>query len=642
MWTSKFVRSDSSVVTSEDIMSVEYVEDTQTEQDVSFGGTVASSVKATLRGILPTGIQAGEEILYYRVDDSGTETLIGHFFVEKPEMVTKNTYTFTAYDPISLLDKDLSGWLSTVTFPRTLVQLAGDVCTACGLTFATSTFPNSSYSVAEFAVEQVTGRQLLSMIATLAGRYVRATSSGTIEFAWYSANNNTQIAPQTEGASAGVTRIAYYADSLNHNYYQCTAVTAMRYTYTDDGESAVVTYPQTIDDTYNVMDVSTNLLLTGATVAQIRTVLSNMLSEITSLVYVPCKFRVERNSRLQAGDIVSVVDANGYTFNTLIMKYRWTESGLECESTGNANRASLSAVVTRLTEPTQVTQVTQQQAVERVNQIFAPESTPSNPVLTDSFVQEIEGAINITGFVTFTDLSQTGQSTINGANITTGSISSANGDVTFNLDNAYIRVDYDSEHYMQMDVGGITFHWLNNLNDDVIGGIEFFAQGTSEVNVGVTTNQVWGVHEVNNGYSYSYYMGTNLYGGEIVIMDDFGAWAGEFAMDSETSMVTVGKLCLEHYDSSDTKQSAGTIYGIYHGTAQITENFQTITYAPSGKTGWNTPIVMACYATDQQTIGAGDYPSIKIRRVDNTSFQIGWGGSGSAVYPVQWVVLDLG
>ena len=56
-------------------------------------------------------ITAGDALTYYRQDDAGSRTKVGVFYAEKPTRTKRNSYKVTAYDTMSKLDADFSGWL---------------------------------------------------------------------------------------------------------------------------------------------------------------------------------------------------------------------------------------------------------------------------------------------------------------------------------------------------------------------------------------------------------------------------------------------------------------------------------------------------------------------------------------------------
>lgn len=70
--------------------------------------------------------------------------------------------------------------------------------------------------------------------------------------------------------------------------------------------------------------------------------------------------------------------------------------------------------------------------------------------------------VEITGFVTFSSLSTSGQSTINGGNITTGTIGSAAGNTQYNLDEGWIRTGTASGAHVL--INSTTIRWFIDAN----------------------------------------------------------------------------------------------------------------------------------------------------------------------------------
>lgn len=70
--------------------------------------------------------------------------------------------------------------------------------------------------------------------------------------------------------------------------------------------------------------------------------------------------------------------------------------------------------------------------------------------------------VEITGFVTFSSLSTSGKSTINGGNITTGTIGSAAGNTQYNLDEGWIRTGTTSGAHVL--INSTTIRWFIDAN----------------------------------------------------------------------------------------------------------------------------------------------------------------------------------
>ncbi|MBR4108723.1 MAG: hypothetical protein IKK41_00135 [Oscillospiraceae bacterium] len=163
-----------------------------TEDELMPGAVCAGMLEASVIAEKPLNVAAGEEVTLYTVSDTGARRKEGIFIAEKPVWESANRYKLTAYDRISRLDKDLTGWLANLSgWPYGLLDFAGMVCAECGLELITQEIPNGDYPVQAFSGEGVTGRQLISWVGQASCRFCRATPDGQMEFAWYEKTGKT-------------------------------------------------------------------------------------------------------------------------------------------------------------------------------------------------------------------------------------------------------------------------------------------------------------------------------------------------------------------------------------------------------------------------------------------------------------------
>lgn len=182
-------------------------------------------------------ITAGDALTYYRQDDAGNRTKVGVFYAEKPTRTKRNSYKITAYDNMSKLDADFSGWLhaNQAQFPKTIWHLVQLACQRAGVTLASSSLPiNGSYSVQAFYADDLTCRQIISWAAEAAGCYAHMNADGKLQFLTYTDKRSTaKITP--DGASNST---AYYADSLSYEDYTVKAIHNKARTTTYDLDNA--------------------------------------------------------------------------------------------------------------------------------------------------------------------------------------------------------------------------------------------------------------------------------------------------------------------------------------------------------------------------------------------------------------------
>lgn len=285
-------------------------------------------------------ITAGDVLTYYRQDDAGNRTKVGVFYAEKPTRTKRNSYKVTAYDTMSKLDADFSGWLhaNQAQFPKTIWQLVQLACQRAGVALASSSLPiNGSYSVQAFYADDLTCRQIISWAAEAAGCYAHMNADGKLQFLTYTDKRSTvKITP--DGASNST---AYYADSLSYEDYTVKAIEKVQIRQSDSDVGVIYPDSTTATNTYAVQG---NLLLTTGTEANLKTVVQNLYNALKNVTYTPCKVAVPSSSGLACGQIVHVKDARGREFDTYLMSATISSGKASFESVGSASRESSSAV----------------------------------------------------------------------------------------------------------------------------------------------------------------------------------------------------------------------------------------------------------------------------------------------------------
>lgn len=285
-------------------------------------------------------ITAGDALTYYRQDDAGNRTKVGVFYAEKPTRTKRNSYKVTAYDTMSKLDVDFSGWLhaNQAQFPKTIWQLVQLACQRAGVALASSSLPiNGSYSVQAFYADDLTCRQIISWAAEAAGCYAHMNADGKLQFLTYTDKRRTaKITP--DGASNST---AYYADSLSYEDYTVKAIEKVQIRQSDSDVGVIYPDSTTATNTYAVQG---NLLLTTGTEANLKSVVQNLYNVLKNVTYTPCKVSVPSSSGLACGQIVHVKDARGREFDTYLMSATISSGKASFESVGSASRESSSAV----------------------------------------------------------------------------------------------------------------------------------------------------------------------------------------------------------------------------------------------------------------------------------------------------------
>lgn len=380
--TSKILKADSTVISN--IKSVIYTETVNAGEGLRPGCVASAYIEVECFGAQSNAPSAGEALTYYQVDGNGTETLIGVFYAE-PSIPTKKTFKFTAYDAVSKLDKPYSERLNAIqtNFPMTIYALVSDACNVAGVTLGSASWPLSTQTVQAFYVDGLTCRNILQYAAELAGKFVRADSSGEVVFDWYT-TASTGIKP---GAATGY--VPYKQDGLTYDNYTVLACDAVAikpsgtegaaYIYpttygtvtatdpngdgnviltnlvvTDDGSGNLYLGVGAEDDNSdgnveitesasasNTLILSWNLLLTNATEAAYTAAAQNIYNVMSAL---PAYRHATVNlftfmNPFRAGQFVSITDAQGVSFTAPIFEMRVQASGAEIKSSGKESYA---------------------------------------------------------------------------------------------------------------------------------------------------------------------------------------------------------------------------------------------------------------------------------------------------------------
>lgn len=278
-------------------------------------------------------LHQADEMRAYRIDGDGVHHDLGLFRLEKPERPSPHILRITAYDRVSCLDKDLTGWLAGLEgWPYPLLTFAGMVCDACGLQLKNTQIPNGAYPVQMFAGREITGRKLMQWVGQIAGRFCRATAEGDLEFAWY--------APSQVTLTPGGDRV-YFQGGLSYEAYQVSPIEKVHLRLTQ--EDVGVVWPEETGEK-NTLVVMGNYLLTTTDSDTLLPVAQTLYEQLKDLTYTPCKVKLPGGMDIRAGDRITVTDKNGTSFETLVMKKVQAGQMDTLESTGSYCRDSSAAV----------------------------------------------------------------------------------------------------------------------------------------------------------------------------------------------------------------------------------------------------------------------------------------------------------
>lgn len=361
----------SSGVTGEDaIVSVTVTQAVNSGTQLKIGSVCAAMLEATVLG--DGVIAAGERLTVWRQDEEGNTYDLGVFIAEKPVRKGAHYLKVTAYDPVVLLDKDVTILLQGL--PTVSLQvLAEEVCRYCGVTLAGEQLPLGELPVTGISGQGITGRQVLGWIGELTGKFCRANTQGQVEFSWYRENADAQLGitagaghSYKEGVLQGLSgsydagaltlagkvengvltleltpgqkTLGYYQGGLTLEEYTVAVIEKVQLRKSADDVGTV--YPDGLEEGCNTYIVEGNPLLGALPEEVLPTVAEHLFGVLQGVCYTPCKVSLPASFSLAPGDVVQLTDKRGKTFTIYIMTK--TQQGqkdtLEC--TGEPRRDS--------------------------------------------------------------------------------------------------------------------------------------------------------------------------------------------------------------------------------------------------------------------------------------------------------------
>lgn len=383
----------------------------------------------------------------------------------------KNKATLTAYDNVYALEASADQWLASLTFPKTLKELTNSMTVKTSITIRLPEDSFSSFTVNQnFITNNVSYRQILGFIGQLTNRFFVATTTGAIEGQRYTTSatviDNSKYISLTvdENAIDPIDRlqiqsthddIGYVAGTGTNTYIitenplvfsanKATATTTLATNLLNGLKT--ITYTPMKFNTFNDygVDVGNILTINGKTCYVMKktikasgcefecvgnkrretqkteqhsaiTALNNKTNELVRTVD-------ETKSTITSiqGSITNIEDEQG---NITSQMATITTEQSEIKQTAQGLTSTVSSIQTSLqnldgeVETLSSTVSTVQQTATGLT------STVTQQGQTISEIRQDLDKIDISGYVTFTDLSTSGNTTINGSNITTGYIS---------------------------------------------------------------------------------------------------------------------------------------------------------------------------------------------------------------------------
>lgn len=384
---------------------------------------------------------------------------------------TKDKATITAYDKVYDLEANADSWLASLTFPMTLKELTDSMATKLNMKILLPEDTFSSFVVNQnFITNNVSYRQILSYIGQLTNRYFKWGGSGILEGMRYTESttviDNTKYISLTmeENAIDPIDRLQIQSTHDDIGYVVGTGtntyiITENPLVFSASKATATTTLATNLLDglkniTYTPMKFST-FKDYGIDVGAILTINGKTCYVMKKTIKASgCEFecignkrretqKAEQHSAITAlnnktNELVRTVDETKSTITSVqgsITKIEDEQGNITSQmATITTEQSEIKQTAQGLTSTVSSIQTSLQNLDGEVETLSSTVSTVQQTAtgLTSTVTQQGEtisqirqdlDKIDISGYVTFTDLKTSGSTTINGSNITTGYIS---------------------------------------------------------------------------------------------------------------------------------------------------------------------------------------------------------------------------
>lgn len=304
-------------------------------RELTLGSVCAAMLEAEL--LIPSGelgLTAGEEVTLYWVTGENREKA-GIFVADKPEKTGNGTYSLTAFDRVSRLDKDVTQWLEGLQdWPYALLDFGKLVCRQCGVELANTEIPNGDYQVQKFTARGITGRQLLFWVGEAACRFLRATPEGALLLDWYTPAEKTVSASGED---------FYYQDTLTYSDYRTAPIDRVQLRF-DEKDVGTIYPPEAVGNTYAVTG---NYLLTAQDAQSLLPVAEALYGALAGVQFTPCKLTVPSRLGIREGQILRVQTPSGEELTAYVMSRTASRGRDTLECTGSYTREASAAVTSQ-------------------------------------------------------------------------------------------------------------------------------------------------------------------------------------------------------------------------------------------------------------------------------------------------------
>jgi len=399
------------------------------DKNIEIGAAVSSQIEIPLINVdgALNNFSFGRCKVYLDVYDTANSAWrvcpMGVYIIDLPTKRRVKLISASGYDQMQLLDTICDSWWAGLNWSGgiTLSALLTSMANQLGVKVSTATASallNSSvsYTEAPFACVEVTYREVLKYIAEATGTIARFDRDGYLDLRFFSA------------AKIGGNTVTINADTVGNTCldidiaeYQAAAIDLLKVKIAEDDIGV------TVGSGTNQYTIVNNLFLYGSTATIITARATPIYNRLNGLgAYTPIQAKLIYDWSLEAGDIINIVrDSTTYPVLIFQQTLAWRGGYVTADILADGDNVRPVMDYDERASYRMASEMSQKvgdnEIISKINQ-------------TAESIQIQASKVDLAGYVTFTNLSTSGQTTIDGGNITTGTIDAST--VTVNNINA--------------------------------------------------------------------------------------------------------------------------------------------------------------------------------------------------------------
>ncbi len=356
---------------------------------------------------------------------------LGFFTVDSAKKQTDLRFKdIVAYDRMKKFDIDVSDWYNALNFTgMTLAQFRSSLCDYCGVVEDSFTaLPNDSMTVEKtITATEFSGREVLFACEQLNGCFGQIGRNGKLRHV---------ILPTSPVETITTEMLTSPAE-----FEEYTVKAIDKIQIKSEGDDIGGIYGSGT----NAFIIQGNFLCYGKNASELNAIAQNLSVNVFNRPYTPCKADVIGLPYVMPGDLITIDNKTTYVMQRTLtgiqaLSDNYMARGSEYASNIIASNTEIKALKSKvhkivntveemtstITDLENKTETSISQLSDSIDLKVSKDDVIAEINLSPEEIQISADKIDLTGYATFIDLETEGNTVINGANITTGIVKSAN------------------------------------------------------------------------------------------------------------------------------------------------------------------------------------------------------------------------